>query len=85
MGRRGERRGYWARQINNWRMVPENVALDTFLQIFGIQNRTASNVEEIVAFVAHARVPDFGIGFPGITGKLIRVVGHRLCFTIKKK
>ena len=26
--------------------------------------------EEFIAFIAHARVPDVGIGFPGITGEL---------------
>ena len=28
-------------------------------------------VEEIIAFVAHRVIPDLGIGFPGITGKLV--------------
>ena len=46
---------------------------------------TLAFLEEVVAFVAHARIPDFCIGVPGLTGKLVRVLSHRLCFTIKKK
>jgi hypothetical protein len=30
-------------------------------------------LEEIVAFVTHARVPDFGIGFPGVMSKLVGI------------
>jgi hypothetical protein len=42
-------------------------------------------VEKVVAFVAHARIPHFGIGFPGITSELVGVVCHEGSFTIKKK
>ena len=37
------------------------------------KNRSAIHVEEVVAFVAHARVPYIGIGVPGFTGKLVWV------------
>ena len=30
-------------------------------------------LEKIVAFVAHARIPDFRIGIPSITGKLVGI------------
>ena len=41
-------------------------------------------VEKFIVFFAHAHVPDFGIGFPGCTDKL---VGYdlRFFFTIKPK
>jgi hypothetical protein len=42
-------------------------------------------VEKVVAFVAHALIPDFRIGFPGVTGELVGVIGHAACFTIKRK
>jgi hypothetical protein len=42
-------------------------------------------VEKIIPFIAHAGIPDFRIGFPGITCKLVGIIRHTLCFTIKKK
>ncbi len=42
-------------------------------------------VEEIIALIAHARIPDLCIGFPGIKGKLVGVICHASCFTIKTK
>ena len=41
--------------------------------------------EEIIAFIAYARIPNLGIGFPGITGELVGIVRHASCFTIKTK
>ena len=49
------------------------------------KHRPAKKIEEIIAFIAHARVPDLRIGFPGITCKLVGSIGHASCFTIKKK
>jgi hypothetical protein len=42
-----------------------------FCKFLEFKNRSASFVEEVVAFVAHARVPDFRIAFPGVVGKLV--------------
>jgi hypothetical protein len=39
------------------------------------KNRSASHVEEVIALIAHARIP----------GKLVGVVRHGSCFTIKTK
>ena len=49
------------------------------------KNRSANYVEKVVAFIAHAGIPDLRIGFPGITGELVGVICHGSCFTIKKK
>jgi hypothetical protein len=45
--------------------------------------RRSHYVEEVIAFIAHARIPDFGVGFPGIAGKLVGIICHGNCFTIK--
>jgi len=50
-----------------------------FCKFLEFKNRSASHVQEVVAFVVHARIPDFGIGFPGVTGEL---VGIRRCHRI---
>ena len=42
-------------------------------------------VEEVITFVGHARVPMFGVGIPGFAGKLIGIVYHAPCCTIKTK
>jgi hypothetical protein len=54
-------------------MLPENVAVDKVLQILEFKNRSASYVEEIVAFVSHARGPDFRIRIPGISRKFVGI------------
>jgi hypothetical protein len=38
----------------------------------------AKNVEKVIAFIAHALIPELGIGFPGIMRKLVRVIYHTL-------
>jgi hypothetical protein len=40
------------------------------------KKRLANYVKKVVAFIAHARVPDFRIGFPGLVGKFVGIVGH---------
>jgi hypothetical protein len=44
-----------------------------FCKFLEFKNRSASHVEEVVAFVSHASIPDFGIGFPGVAGKLVGI------------
>jgi hypothetical protein len=44
-----------------------------FCKFSEFKNRSASPVEEVIAFITHARVPDIRIGFPCMTGKLVRV------------
>lgn len=58
-------------------MLPENVAVDKVLQILEFKNRSASYIEEVIAFIAHVCIPDLGIGFPGITGKLVGIICHQ--------
>src|SRR5688572_15782557 len=41
-------------------------------------------VHEIIAFVAHTRIPYFCVGLPGFTGKLVGVIVHRPGFTTKR-
>jgi len=54
-------------------MLPENVAVDKVLQILEFKKRSASYFEKVVAFVTHAGIPDFRVGFPGIPGRLVRI------------
>ena len=52
------------------------------------QGWTLALLEEVVALVAHALIPVFGIGIPGFAGELVGVGGvsyHFSSFTIKKK
>ena len=66
-------------------MVTEIIAANTLLQVFEFQNRSASPLEEVIALINYARILDLCIGFSGITGKLLGVIHHGSCFTIKTK
>ena len=39
------------------------------------QGWTLALLKEVVAFIAHTRIPGFGIGFPGVPGELEDRVG----------
>jgi hypothetical protein len=42
----------------------------------GGEGGPTQDIEEIIAFIAHALVPDFGIGFPGRARELVGILSH---------